>query len=166
MATHSSILACLLNNNCSRRTFRCLVNFPSWCYCCFYQFDSLWTHNQEMALFLYFFLHLPFSSFLLQFPSSFLDVSGKSYSLGALSALMCHSHVQHFATPWTAACQAPLSMEFPRYKYWSGLPFPSPGDHPNAGIEPASLESPSLAGGFFINSNNYPYFGCFISFRH
>ena len=50
---------------------------------------------------LYFFLHLPFSSFLLQFPSSFLDVSGRSYSLGAPSALMCHNHVQPFAIPWT-----------------------------------------------------------------
>ena len=39
-------------------------------------------------------------------------------------------------TPWTIACQAPLSMEFSRQGYWSGLPFPSPGDLPNPGIEP------------------------------
>jgi len=38
-------------------------------------------------------------------------------------------------TPWTVACQAPLSMEFPRQEYWHGLPFPSPGDLPDAGIE-------------------------------
>ena len=38
--------------------------------------------------------------------------------------------------PWTVACQVPLSMEFPRQEYWSGLPFPSPGDLPNPGIEP------------------------------
>ena len=38
------------------------------------------------------------------------------------------SHVQLFVTPWTLACQAPLSMGFPRQEYWSGLPFPSPGD--------------------------------------
>ena len=43
-----------------------------------------------------------------------------------------------FVTPWTAACQAPLSMGFSRQEYWSGLPFPSPGDHPNPGIEPRS----------------------------
>ena len=48
------------------------------------------------------------------------------------------SHVQLFATPWTVAYQAPPSMEFSRQKYWSGLPFPSPGDLPNPGIEPRS----------------------------
>ena len=45
------------------------------------------------------------------------------------------------ATPWTVAHQAPLSMGFSRQEYWSGLPFPSPGDLPNPGIEPGS---PSL----------------------
>ena len=41
-------------------------------------------------------------------------------------------------TPWTVACQAPLSMGFPRQEYWSGLPFPPPGDLPDPAIEPAS----------------------------
>ena len=41
-------------------------------------------------------------------------------------------------TPWTVAYQAPQSMEFSRQEYWSGLPFPSPGDFPNPGIEPGS----------------------------
>ena len=44
-----------------------------------------------------------------------------------------------FATPWTIALQAPLSMGFPRQKYWNGLPFPSPGDLPDPGIKPRSL---------------------------
>ena len=44
-----------------------------------------------------------------------------------------------FVTPWTVACQAPLSMGFPRVEYWSGLPFPPPGDLPNPGIEPSLL---------------------------
>ena len=48
------------------------------------------------------------------------------------------SHVQLFATPWTVAYQAPQSMEFSRQEYWSGSPFPSPGDLPNPGIEPRS----------------------------
>ena len=48
------------------------------------------------------------------------------------------SHVQLFATPWTVAHQAPLSMGFSRQEYWSGLPFPSPGALPNLGIEPRS----------------------------
>ena len=51
-----------------------------------------------------------------------------------------------FATPWTVARQAPLSMGFSRQEYWSGLPFPSPGDLPDPGIK--SL-FPVLAGGFF-----------------
>ena len=56
------------------------------------------------------------------------------------------NHVPFFATPWTVACQAPLSMRFPRQEYWSGLPFPSPGDLPDPGIEPSShaLQADSL----------------------
>ena len=50
------------------------------------------------------------------------------------------------ATRWTVAHQAPLSMEFPRQEYWSGLPFPPPGDLPDSGIKP---KSPSLTGEFF-----------------
>ena len=52
-----------------------------------------------------------------------------------------------FATLWTVAHQAPLSMGFSKQEYWSGLPFPSLGDLPDPGIEPAS---PTLEGGFFI----------------
>ena len=48
------------------------------------------------------------------------------------------SHVQLFATPWTVAHQAPLSVGFSRQEYWSGLPFPSPGDLPNPGIKRGS----------------------------
>ena len=48
------------------------------------------------------------------------------------------SCVQLFATPWTVAHQAPPFMEFSRQGYWSGLPFPSPGDVPDPGIEPGS----------------------------
>ena len=55
-------------------------------------------------------------------------------------------------TPCTVAHQAPLSMEFSRQEYWSGLPFPSPGDLPDPGIKPKVLISPSLTGGFFISS--------------
>ena len=47
------------------------------------------------------------------------------------------------------ACQAPLSKEFSRQEYWRGLPFPTPGNLPDLGIKPASLSSPTLAGGFF-----------------
>ena len=56
------------------------------------------------------------------------------------------SRVQLFATLLTVALQAPLSMNFLRQEYWSGLPFPSPGDLPNSGIEPGSsaLQADSL----------------------
>ena len=59
------------------------------------------------------------------------------------------SCVQLFATPWTVARQAPMSLEFPRQEYWSGFPFPAPGDLSNPGIEPVS---PTLAGGFFTTA--------------
>jgi len=59
------------------------------------------------------------------------------------------SHVQLFVTLWTKARQVPLSMEFSRQEYWSGLPFPTPGNLPNLGIKPTSPASPALAGEFF-----------------
>ena len=59
------------------------------------------------------------------------------------------SRVQLFAIPRTAACQAPLSMEFPRQEHWSGLPFPIPGDLPDPRMEALSVASPALAGRFF-----------------
>ena len=59
------------------------------------------------------------------------------------------SPVRLFETPWTLAPQALLSMEFSRQEYWSGLPFPTPGDLPDPGTEPMSLASPALAGQFF-----------------
>ena len=62
------------------------------------------------------------------------------------------SHVGLFETSWTLACRAPLSMGFFRQEYWSGLPCPPPGDLPDLGIEPVSLLSPTLVGGFFTTS--------------
>ena len=53
------------------------------------------------------------------------------------------------AAPWTGPHQTLLSMGFPRQEYWSGLPFPSPGKLLDPRIEPTSLVSPALAGGFF-----------------
>ena len=59
------------------------------------------------------------------------------------------SPVQLFVTLGTVACQTPLSMDFSRQEYWKGLPFPSSGDLPDAGIEPTS---PALAGRFFTSA--------------
>ena len=55
-----------------------------------------------------------------------------------------------FAIPWTVAHQAPLSLGFSIQEYWSGLPFPPPGDLPDPGIETGSHASPALAGRFLI----------------
>ena len=57
------------------------------------------------------------------------------------------SHVRLFTTPWTVACQAPLSIGFPRQESWSRLPFPFPGDLPDPGIEPRSPVSPLAPSG-------------------
>ena len=66
-----------------------------------------------------------------------------------------HSHVRLFATPWTVAHQGSLSMGFSRQKYWSELPFLSPGYLPNPGIEPTSLAPPALAGRLFTTSTTW-----------
>ena len=67
-------------------------------------------------------------------------------NIAALSVVFLFSRYavsDSFASPWTVACQDPLSMRFPRQEYWSGWPFPPPGDLPAAGMEP---KSPVLAG--------------------
>ena len=78
------------------------------------------------------------------------------YNFLDLSVCVCArmrmlSHFSHvFANPWTR--QAPLSVVFSRQEYWSGLSCPPLGNHPILGIEPRSLVSPALAGGFFTTS--------------
>ena len=61
------------------------------------------------------------------------------------------SCVRLFETPWMVACQVPLSMGLSWQEYWSGLPFPPPGDLPGLGIEPAA---PALAGRFFYHQHH------------
>ena len=69
---------------------------------------------------------------MLEHPILVGGVSAESSSLQCVWVLVAQS------TPGTAAHQAPLSMGFSRHEYWSGLPFPSPGDLPDPGIEPGS----------------------------
>ena len=71
--------------------------------------------------------------------------------LSSKASILQLSFVQLSATPWIAASQASLSIEFPRQEYWSKLPFPSPGDLSDPGIEPAS---PALAGGFLTTEQS------------
>ena len=61
------------------------------------------------------------------------------------------SRIRLFAIPWTIDNQAPLSTEFSKQEYWSGLPFLSPGDLPDPGIELLSVVSPALTGRFFTS---------------
>ena len=91
-----------------------------------------------------------------------IDIIG----ISELSEVKSLSRVQLFATPWTVAHQAPPSMGFSRQEYWSGLPFPSPEDLPNPGIEPRSpalradaltSEPPWTRVGELDSANHYIY---------
>ena len=76
-------------------------------------------------------------------------LDGITDSMDMLLLLSCFSRVRLCATPWTAAYQASPSMGFSRREHWSGLPFPSPRDLPNPGIEPMS---PALADDRFFTT--------------
>ena len=76
-----------------------------------------------------------------------INLSPDSHSLCVFVSML--SHVQLFAAPWTVARQAPLSVEFPRQEYWSGLPLPPPRDLPDPRIKSVS---PALASGFFTTA--------------
>ena len=79
-----------------------------------------------------------------------VTTSSAFYSVTCPGGVACIlSYIRLFETPWTAAHQAPLSVEFSRQEYWSGFPFPTPGDLPDPEIKLASLASPALAGRFF-----------------
>ena len=75
-----------------------------------------------------------------------IHCSQNSQLLSTLLLFSCSLMSNSFATPWTVARQASLSMRFPRQEYWSGLPFPPPRDLPDPGIK---AEFPVLAGRFF-----------------
>ena len=99
---------------------------------------------------------IPFSSCPQSFPASgFFPMSRLFAVLGdILCVCVCvrcrFSCDQLFVTLWTITHQAPLSMEFSRQEYWSGLPCPPSGDLPDRGIEPTSLMSPALVGRSFL----------------
>ena len=68
---------------------------------------------------------------------------------------LCYAQSCLTVAPQTAAHQTTLPTEFFRQEYWNGLPFPTPGDLPNPGIEPVSLMSPALASRFFTTSTTW-----------
>ena len=88
--------------------------------------------------------------------SAISDLFGSDQFMPYPQAVLSHfNHVRLFATLWTVAHQAPLSMGFSRQEYWSGLPCPPPGDLPNPGMEPSSLMSPALAARFLTTSTTW-----------
>ena len=77
--------------------------------------------------------------------------------------MLCRFHcVRLFATLWTTARQAPLSLGFSRQEHWSGLPCPPPGDLPHPGIEPSPVTSPALAGGFHTTNATWEARSLFV----
>ena len=88
--------------------------------------------------------------------SNFIKLGFQCRDQNAYFTLCCvlshFSRVQLFVTLWTTAREAPRSVGFSRQEYWSGLPFPPPGDLSNPGIYPVSLTSPALVGEFFTTS--------------
>ena len=99
---------------------------------------------------------MPPVALALQVDSLLLSHQESPYDIQFSSAQLL-SHVQLFATLWTVARQAPLSMGFSRQEYWSGLPCLPPGDLPNPGIEPRSptLQADSLPSEPQVGDVNY-----------
>ena len=102
--------------------------------------------------------HLILGHPFLLLPSVFPSVRLCIHICSYVCVSVC-SHSQLFATPWSVARQASLSTEFSRQEDWSGLSFPPPEDLSNLGIEPVSLPSSALAGGFFttVSPGKYVY---------
>ena len=84
-------------------------------------------------------------------PASLLSptLSGGFFTISATWEAQLLSHFWLFETPWTKIHQTPMSMEFSKQEYWSGVPFPSPRDLSNLRVKPTSLASSALEGGFF-----------------
>ena len=91
-------------------------------------------------------LSLICSLYMTPFLASFIVSKQMFFSALLKYVCVCSVVSDAFVILWTVAHQAPLSMTFSRQDYWSGLPFPPPGDLPDSRIEPVS---PALAGGFF-----------------
>ena len=117
-------------------------------------FSIIYIHSLQLnfpIILLIFFSHSIWSStyIIMLRPFPIMYILGWHQHPGCL-CLVSLSCVQLFVAPWNVACQAPLSMEFSKQEYWSGLPFPPPRGLPDPGLKPTSLKSPALAGRLFI----------------
>ena len=118
-------------------------------------FSIFYIHSLQLnfpIILLIFFSHSTWSStyiiMLRPFPITYI-LGWQLHHPGCL-CLVSLSCVRLFVAPWNVARQAPLSMEFSKQEYWSGLPFPPPRGVPDPGLKPASVKSPALAGRLFI----------------
>ena len=101
---------------------------------------------------------LPLRMFI--FLSSTLKVIRERACACSVASVLSNS-----ANPWTLACQAPMSVEFSRQEYWTGLPFPPPGDLPDPGTKPTSPVPPALQVDFFTTEPPGKPQGCWGSIR-
>ena len=126
-----------------QQPFNCKQPYSPYCY----HLDPI----TNIVLHLIYYLSIDHSNLLLFLIFSFSILQTLLYIyLKDFNMHMCMcASVVWLCNPWTVACQSPLSMEFSRKEYWSRLPFPTPGNLPNPGIEPVSIAPPTLAGGFF-----------------
>ena len=116
------LLSCIGEGNGNQLQYSCLKSprdGGAWC-AAVYRIAWSWTRLKRLS------------------SSNSMHVRGSKFKLYCMCAQLL-SRVQLYVTSWTEAHQAALSMEFSRQEYWSGLPFPSPGDLSDPGIEPRSL---------------------------
>jgi len=109
--------------------------FRKYCYM-FLKYKSLYIFTN--AIFLLFLSLLSRGEKIKNWKLAFYNPHNRDWNRQKWSEMKSLSHVQLFATPWTVAHQAPVSMVFSRQEYWNGLPFPFPRDLPDLGIEPRS----------------------------
>ena len=114
----------------------------------------LYLVNKQQLINIHYYYFLKMCHFYQMTNSEVLLVKAKKllFKMCVCAHMCALTHVQLFVTPWTVANQAPLSMGFPRQEYWSGSPFPTSRDLPDPEMEPTSLSTPGLAGGFFTTA--------------
>ena len=141
------LLYCWLWGNISSRGEEVTFYLILWaCSNYYFKKSPIYKKRRKLAL-LRIFWGLKTCSFPPIYITAISYIIGNSISIYSIACVL--SRVQLFATLWPVVLQTPLSMEFSRQEYWSGWPFPSPGNLPDPGIELETLASPALECRFF-----------------